>query len=210
MTIIRPTAPVAIFSENANYSAGPDIGTPTKVDPGAVADGHIGGPAYAPSCQHENHRQNAHSVAANSSIQPPAILLDYSSQTVSNTATGITAVIASTGAGDFSADLALGLVTVANPGIYRFDIALHASGADIGNNFGSLRATANGVSQAQIDAPYQQAGSYRFSGAMFFHVNAPGSTVALSSLTIFGYTTPPDPGASRGLISLVTPTFALA
>jgi hypothetical protein len=52
MTIASPVA-LPDWASNANYATGPDVGTPTKVDPGSAADGFIKGVVAAP--QHVNH-----------------------------------------------------------------------------------------------------------------------------------------------------------
>jgi hypothetical protein len=54
----KPTADPT-WATNANYAGGPDVGTATKIDPGAGirADGWRGGAGVA--AQHENHRENA-------------------------------------------------------------------------------------------------------------------------------------------------------
>lgn len=55
MTIAFP-ASVPDWASNANYSAGPDTGTPTKVDPASTPNGFIKGVVAAP--QHVNYQLN--------------------------------------------------------------------------------------------------------------------------------------------------------
>lgn len=53
---------LARFATNGNFSAGPDVGTPTKTDPNSNADGFVNGTLAL--AQHVNFQQNALSGAA--------------------------------------------------------------------------------------------------------------------------------------------------
>ncbi len=54
------------WATNANYAAGPDVGTPTKVDPASAGDGFTRGVLAAP--QHVNYEINRLSAAARRSL----------------------------------------------------------------------------------------------------------------------------------------------
>lgn len=66
MTIAFPVA-VPDWASNANYSTGPDVGTPTKVDPGSAANGYIKGVVAAP--QHVNYALNLLTAGYNQHVQ---------------------------------------------------------------------------------------------------------------------------------------------
>ncbi len=61
------------FATNTDYATGPDVGTPTKVDPSSDADGFIKGVVAAP--QHVNYMLSAQSAVGRRAFQLAALRL---------------------------------------------------------------------------------------------------------------------------------------
>jgi len=83
----------ALWATNTNYSAGPDTGTPTKVDPASAANGFIKGVIAAP--QHVNFHLDVLSSAGRLAVKMAALRmrqLRQDGETIDDVSAGITAI----------------------------------------------------------------------------------------------------------------------
>jgi hypothetical protein len=154
MTIAFPVA-VPDWASNANYATGPDIATPTKIDPGAAANGFIKGVVAAP--QHVNYAlnlmttgYNQHTAAVRRMLQVAALQLRPISNQTANVPADTSAIMAAVQVDPALASSRVLLIKSGTIGVYRaFDNELTSHGT-VASITSAVKAAATNGSRVAV------------------------------------------------------------